>query len=111
MQNKTKIIISLIFAVMIVCIDQFFKSHIRYTIELGEYGREIVPDIVILTYWENSGTMLGILADMQLFSTFIGCVFAAVLIAFIVVFKNNMLGKLAETPATKVSRVLVHRLS
>jgi len=83
-----------VFAALIVVLDQFFKQWVVRTIDIGGTGPVIIPGLLGLTRWENSGAMLGILADRQWLLAAIAFVAAIVLIMILLRYNEGFWGTL-----------------
>jgi len=83
-----------LFSALIVALDQFFKLWITRTLEVGDVGLELIPDILGLTRWENDGAMLNILSGQQWLLAGIAFVAALVLVMILLRYNEGFWGTL-----------------
>ena len=85
--------LSFVFAALVVLLDQFFKRWILLTLALYD-EMELIPGVIGLTHFRNTGAAFSILADQKWLLIVIACVASLLLIAILLRYNEGFWGTL-----------------
>ena len=85
--------LSFVFAILVVLLDQFIKEWVTRTIELGK-SADLIPGIIGITHVENPGAAFSILANQRWLLIGIACIATLLLIAILLRYDDGFWGTL-----------------
>lgn len=82
-KSKLMLVIDLILIIALIAFDQYTK-YMAITYLKGQSAFVLIEDVLELQYLENRGSAFGMLQNMKFFILFVGFVFMAVLLFFLI---------------------------